>query len=269
MSRPRQILLGVLVLIVIGFSLGGYRVYDYVENDPTFCGSCHIMEPAWRTWNEGSHNGVNCHVCHRQGIEDRTRIVWRWATSNIEKVSPHTQLARQVCESCHLNDKVNWPQISKTAGHEIHVLRADLPCLSCHLPSLHAVKPKAEDCVKCHAQARVNIGGMSGFHCTACHQFLVPIEVGLEPKRLLCLNCHAGIHLKGETFPAKAPMQYECAACHKPHTQPILRFSDCLGCHPQVAEDRRHFERKALTQCVTCHRPHSWKAQKATLARGN
>ena len=29
-----------------------------------------------------------------------------------------------------------------------------------------------EDCVQCHTQARINIGAMSGFYCTACHQFL-------------------------------------------------------------------------------------------------
>lgn len=269
MSHRRQILLGVLILAVIGFSLGGYRFYDYIENDPSFCGSCHIMETAWKTWNEGPHKSINCHVCHRQGIEDRTRIVWSWAVSNIQKVSPHTHLDKSVCESCHLNDEVKWPQISKTAGHDVHVVKAGLQCLSCHLPSLHAVKPKAEDCVKCHAQARINIGGMAGFHCTTCHQFLVPKGASLEPKRELCLNCHAGMKLKGETFPARAPMQFECGTCHKPHTQPILKFNDCLGCHPQVAEDKRHLERKALTNCVTCHRPHSWKARAETLTKAS
>lgn len=227
------------------------------------------METAAKTWKEGPHKEVNCHVCHEQNIQDRARIVWRWAVSDPEKVGPHTRLDRDVCESCHLSDKVKWPQISKTAGHEIHVLRAELECLSCHLPSLHAVKPKAEDCVKCHGQARINIGGMSAFHCTACHQFLAAKEAGLEPKRELCLGCHGGMQLKGETFPTTAPMLFECAACHKPHTQPILKFNDCLGCHPQVAQDKRHFENKALTRCVTCHRPHTWKAKADAWAKAS
>jgi hypothetical protein len=55
-------------------------------------------------------------------------------------------------------------------------------------------------------------------------------------------------------------MQFDCGACHKPHTQPILKFNDCLGCHPQIASDRKHFERN-LTQCFSCHRPHEWKAR--------
>lgn len=255
-------------ILALGAALGGYRLYDYVENDPRFCASCHIMETAWKTWSEGPHKNVNCHVCHRQGIEDRARIVWRWATADIHQVGPHTRLAREVCESCHLNEQAKWPQIAKTAGHDIHVVRAGLDCLSCHLPSLHAVQPKAEDCVKCHAQARVNIGGMTGFHCTTCHQFLVATGEGLEPKREVCLTCHRGIQLKGETFPETAPMQFECANCHKPHTQPILRFSDCLACHTKIAEDRAHFERKALTECVSCHRPHSRKAEARLRQKG-
>jgi hypothetical protein len=268
MRRFGTIVIAVLALVAVGLVVAGYRLYDYTENDARFCGSCHIMGTAFKTWSEGPHKGVNCHVCHQQNIQDRVRIVWSWATSRVEKVPPHTQLARSVCESCHLNDQVKWKQIAKTAGHAVHVTRANLQCLSCHLPSLHSVKPKTEDCVKCHNQARTNIGGMAGFHCTACHQFLVGKDAGLEPKRETCLGCHSAMKLKGETFPDGAPMKFECAACHKPHSQPILKFNDCLGCHPQVAGDRKHFERD-LTKCVSCHRPHVWKARAGTAGKEN
>lgn len=257
--RLKKTLLGLGALLGVVVLVGGYRAYDYVEHSPRFCGSCHIMEKAWNTWETGPHKNVNCKSCHEQSIQDRARIVWRWATSDVEKVSHHTRLNRDVCERCHLNEKSQWKQVIQTAGHDVHVARANLECLSCHLPSLHATQPKAEDCVKCHAAPKTNIGEMAGLHCTTCHQFLIPKATGLEPKRELCLTCHAGMTLKGETFPAEAPMQFECAACHKPHTQPILRFNDCLGCHSEIAEDRRHFEKKALTNCVSCHRPHSWK----------
>lgn len=265
MYHLKYIFLSILILLGLGVILGGYRFYHYIENDPDFCGSCHIMETAVKAWKEGPHKKINCHACHQQNFHDRVRIVWRWATSNVEKIPPHTQLNRAVCENCHLNETTQWAQIRNTAGHDVHVVRAKLECLSCHLPSLHATQPKAEDCIKCHDQARVNIGEMSGFHCTTCHEFLATKVAGLEPKREICLNCHAGMQLKGETFPAEAPMKFECAACHKPHTKPIPSFNDCLGCHPQIAEDRKHFERKALTRCVECHRPHSWRIQKEAL----
>jgi hypothetical protein len=176
-------------------------------------------------------------------------------------VPPHTHLNRRVCEECHLNDKTHWPQISQTVGHELHVKRANLECLSCHLPSLHAVKPTTKECIACHSKAAANIGGMKAFHCTTCHPFVAK-ESGhaVKVEKQTCAACHSGMSLKGETFPERGPMQYDCGVCHKPHTRPLLSFSDCLGCHPKITEDRRHFEKKALTDCITCHKPHDWKA---------
>lgn len=259
MGRWRVILLTLVVMVAGGITFAGYRTYNYIEYDPNFCASCHLMQTAWNTWKQGPHNKINCHVCHQQNIQDRVRIVWHWAVSDLKSVPPHTQLNRRVCENCHLNDQTNWRQISKTAGHELHVKRANLECLSCHLPSLHAVKPTTKECVACHSKATANIGGMKAFHCTTCHAFTAK-AAALKPESQTCAACHAGMSLKGETFPAQGPMQYACSACHKPHTRPLLSFSDCLECHPKIAEDRRHFEQKALTKCVTCHKPHIWKA---------
>ena len=261
--RNKAIIIAATALVAIGLAVTGYRFYDYVEHDPKFCASCHVMETAWTTWQEGPHKAVACKTCHQQYIQDRARIVWRWAVSNVEAIPPHTHLNRAVCENCHLNETTQWPQIRHTAGHDVHVVRANLECLACHLPSLHATKPKVEACTQCHSSARTNIGGMKAFHCTSCHPFLATKGVGLKPERELCLRCHAGIKLKGETFPAAAPMAFDCSACHKPHSKPILSFNDCLGCHRQIAEDQRHFAMKALTRCVACHRPHSWKIQAA------
>ncbi len=268
MSRAKLISLAILILVLAGIGFAGFRTYNYVEHDPRFCASCHLMNTAWETWKKGPHNKLDCHVCHQQIIQDRIRIVWSWATSNIKNVPPHTKLNRRVCEECHLNDKTKWPQISKTAGHDIHVGRTKLECLSCHLPSLHAVKPTTKECTACHSKAVANIGGMKAFHCTTCHKFIAKNNGrGLKPEKETCLGCHAGISLKGETFPEHGAMQFECSVCHKPHSQPLLKFNDCLGCHPTIAADRWHFEQKALTQCVICHKPHDWKADKKTIAK--
>jgi hypothetical protein len=270
LGRLRVIFLVMLVLVVVGVTFAGYRTFDYIENNPGFCASCHLMATAWQTWKDGPHKNVNCKVCHEQNIQDRTRIVWRWATSDIHNVPPHTRLARRVCEECHLNEKSDWQQISKTAGHEIHVTRDNLECLACHLPSLHATTPTTKECTTCHSKASANIGGMKAFHCTTCHKFTAKHNGnGLKPEKETCLGCHASMSLKGETFPVQGPMQYECSACHKPHSRPLLAFSDCLACHAPIAEDRRHFEMKALTKCVTCHKPHHWKFGAATVTKTN
>lgn len=254
------VLLAVAALLIAGVAYGSYRFYVYVEYDPSFCGSCHLMETAWKTWQASPHNQVTCHACHQQGIADRARIVWHWATRDYQNVPPHTRLARRVCEGCHVSQDSRWTQIGATAGHKVHVLRADLECLSCHRPSLHAVEPKVEACQKCHTAARTNIGGMVAFHCTTCHNFLGKAEGAILPERETCLACHATMQVNGETFPEGAPMTFTCGDCHKPHTKPFLQFQDCLGCHAAVVEDQTHFERRALTDCVPCHKPHSWRA---------
>jgi hypothetical protein len=111
---------------------------------------------------------------------------------------------------------------------------------------------------------------MKAFHCTTCHQFAAKdVGHGLKPEKETCIACHSGMSLKGETFPDHGPMQFDCSACHKPHTRPLLTFSDCLACHPQIAEDRRHFEQKALTRCVSCHKPHEWKVAVKTADTNN
>ena len=262
MSKLAMALLAVGVILAAGLAYGGYRMYDYVENDPMFCSSCHLMGKAWQTWKAGLHKDLNCHMCHQQNVVDRARIVWHWATRQYDSVPSHTRLDRTVCETCHLSQNTRWAQIGETVGHKIHVQRANLQCLACHLPSLHAVQPQVEACQRCHTSSLTNAGGMVAFHCTTCHDFLGKTTTAekMVPLRDLCLTCHATMQVKGETFPEGAPMAFSCADCHKPHTQPVLQFADCLRCHSSVLEDQAHFEHRALTDCVQCHRPHSWKA---------
>ncbi|RMF94261.1 MAG: hypothetical protein D6736_00330 [Nitrospinota bacterium] len=261
--RVLKVVLLILGLVIVGgIAYGGYRLYDYTEHDPRFCASCHIMKKAWKTWSVGAHKDVTCKTCHKQDIVSRARIVWSWAVSDIEEVPPHTRLDRRVCESCHFAQNGPWKLVADTVGHKQHVMKADLQCLACHLPSLHTFEPKAEDCQRCHSHSRMNIGGMAGFHCTTCHNFLArgdDVEEML-PKRETCLECHQGMQIKEETFPEDGPMAFECAECHKPHTKPFLDFFDCLSCHEDITEDQAHFERRAINRCVRCHRPHTWTA---------
>jgi len=86
-----------LLVIVVGLAFAGYRTYNHVEHDPNFCASCHLMQTAYMTWKQGPYNKLDCHMCHQQDIQDRTRIVWRWAISDVKNVPPHASLNRKVC----------------------------------------------------------------------------------------------------------------------------------------------------------------------------
>lgn len=244
-----------------GLAYGGYRLYLFTEYDPNFCASCHIMEKAWETWAAGPHKKLHCKACHSQDILTRARIVWSWTINKTEEVPPHTLLDKRVCEKCHIARSERWVQMKNTAGHMVHVTKANIQCLACHYPSLHNFEPEVIDCLRCHDKARINIGEMKDLHCTTCHNFLAKGKgEELMPLRGLCLECHEDMQIKNETFPKNGSMEFECAKCHKPHTKPFLDFSDCLACHIEITESKDHFNHKALTGCVKCHKPHDWKA---------
>jgi nitrate/TMAO reductase-like tetraheme cytochrome c subunit len=58
MSWRRKILLGLVVLGVFGFTM------IEVTGQPGFCNSCHIMNPYYDSWKASSHHEVNCMECH-------------------------------------------------------------------------------------------------------------------------------------------------------------------------------------------------------------
>jgi nitrate/TMAO reductase-like tetraheme cytochrome c subunit len=49
MSKLVIALLAAAAMLIVGLAYGGYRLYVYVEHEPAFCGSCHIMEAARKT----------------------------------------------------------------------------------------------------------------------------------------------------------------------------------------------------------------------------
>lgn len=264
MRKQKLILFLFLLIIAGGVSYAGYRTYNYIEHNPGFCASCHLMNKAWNAWASGPHQTVSCKACHKQDILKRSLMLWNWAINKTEEVQSHTSLDKKVCEKCHLSQKENWKQVGETAGHRLHVKKANLQCLACHFPSLHVFKPKVEDCERCHSNSRVNIGGMQDFHCTTCHDFLAKGKQAksIMPTRDTCLACHQEMQMKNETFPVDGPMVFNCSDCHKLHTKPFIKSSDCLSCHTEILVSKDHFERKTLTICTKCHKPHDWTAKR-------
>ena len=53
MAKLTLVLLAVAAVFIVSLAYGGYRLYVYVEYDPTFCGSCHLMEKAWKSGGWG------------------------------------------------------------------------------------------------------------------------------------------------------------------------------------------------------------------------
>lgn len=253
-------------LVLMAMIAGGiplYKTYRYVEHDVNFCQSCHIMKKAFTTWGQNAHKGVNCKICHVQDMPGRMAMALRAAIGK-EDVGPHAKLDRTVCEQCHLNTKAAVTKnVLGTVGHEKHVIKNGMQCVTCHFGKLHNTKTTAENCQTCHMKSRIDeTSAMSGLSCTDCHAFLAKTKntKSLKPTKESCFACHE----QKEFSPPKSPMQFECSVCHKPHSDPTITPANCMSqCHVSIAGDKKHIERGVFTgnnlkKCTECHPAHKW-----------
>ncbi|MDO8518625.1 MAG: cytochrome c3 family protein [Deltaproteobacteria bacterium] len=256
-KRTRLILVLLVAFFVLigGLSTIGYR---YVQHDPRFCTSCHIMEDPYEKWSESPHHLVDCHSCHKQGTKEKLWQVWFYVTQRPDEVVHHPELDHKVCAQCHLSKDEHWKQIGETAGHKIHFEKAGIDCLACHMGGVHEFLRPIDSCVTCHADKAEGPGKKMAFaHCTDCHNFLGKKD-NLMPARKDCLACHEKIKVGREKFPKDAPMSdFDCGTCHKPHEKIRPDSEVCLACHTDVGAS--HYGKTADQTCTACHKPHTWK----------
>lgn len=243
----------------------GVRAYDYVENDPRFCTSCHLMESAFTKWQTSVHGEVGCHACHVQSAAESLDQLWKYVTLRPDRVTKHAEVDYARCGACHLSRDPRWKQVADTAGHRVHFERLGLECVQCHSRGVHDFVRPTDACGTCHAE-EVTSGGMASFHCTTCHDFLATDHGLGDPRRADCLACHASMQVHEERFDPRAPMRFPCQQCHEPHRRPLPTVEDCIRCHHV-----RAFGAHAVAShgdCLSCHRPHLWRVEaRATCER--
>ncbi|MHB8858898.1 MAG: NapC/NirT family cytochrome c [Thermoleophilia bacterium] len=259
-----KVVLGTLLVVVIfGGSYGSYRMYDYTQNDPEFCRSCHTMEVAWTKWSNSEHSKVACHSCHTVSPIGGAQLVVNYLMERPDRNTNHAAVSDKACEKCHYSGDPQWVQVENTAGHKTHAEGQNIACQTCHGMRLHSFRPSTEICAACHAdhvagqEKAIKVEQMRDMHCTECHPFLRE-DSPLRPTRETCLSCHQKLPNTGVVFPDNAPMKWDCRECHKPHDQarPVV---DCLSCHTDAKTNGLHGKTTHSQQtCKTCHQPHKW-----------
>jgi nitrate/TMAO reductase-like tetraheme cytochrome c subunit len=243
----------------------GVRAYDYVENDPRFCTSCHLMGDAFAKWQTSVHREVGCHACHQQSMAESLDQLWKYVTLRPDRVAKHAEVDYTRCGACHLSRDPQWRQVADTAGHKVHFVRLGFECVGCHSKGVHKFVRPTDACGTCHAE-QVKAQGMAALHCTSCHDFLATDHPLGDPRRRDCLACHERMQVSDERFAATAPMRFPCQKCHDPHRKPLPTVEDCLGCH-HIRDFGLHAE-AAHADCMSCHRPHLWRVEdRATCER--
>lgn len=214
-SKKLKISFTLVLLAVSLLSVASYKVYDYMEHNPQFCQSCHIMKEPFKKWSESPHHMVNCHECHKQSKLESLHQLWMYVTQRPKEVVHHPNLDHKVCAQCHLSRDPQWKRVQETAGHKIHFEKAGIDCLDCHMKGIHEFVRPVDACVECHTDKPGKMGKMAFAHCLECHNFLAEGKDTLIPTSEVCQGCHKKIQTEKIHPPYKKGT--ECIACHKPH----------------------------------------------------
>ena len=208
------------------------------------------MQEAYDSWAKSEHSKLNCHDCHHLTIPEQNQLLISFVMHRPTKVPERHKgqviVSSKTCNECHTSK--NAKRINKSLFHAKHVYMEQIECTECHgevkadKSGLHHFLPTEKFCTKCHTGKAVHGEGMGGLACLNCH---TDRTKDLKPGRMKCLYCHSADEsikkrLKDDAtmdvrffqpepatikkaikivFDEKAPMQFYCYECHKPHTQ--------------------------------------------------
>ncbi|MDP2167269.1 MAG: cytochrome c3 family protein [Thermodesulfovibrionales bacterium] len=290
----------IAVLAAVVAAAGGviaFKFYDYTQNNPKFCLSCHLMQPAFDAWTANEHKELNCHECHHLSIPEQNRLLISFVFKHPETVPERhgkVIVPWQYCIKCHWEKDERYPAappINRSRIHAKHYFMEQIECSNCHGYITHKFVPEERFCIKCHEGKEVHGAGMEGLACLNCH---TDRTADLRPGRKKCLFCHGGEEVRKELIedgtidvrryqpaaetikkaikinaPEDAPMQFNCYECHKPHDVIRPDWASCLRCHGNIPDAGKHgMHVKAMgMQCRECHRPHIWRVTKKSARK--
>jgi hypothetical protein len=249
-------------LIAIGFVIiliPAIFIYDYTQNNPLFCQTCHLMNNAYDSWSVSAMHDLNCHECHESNLGESLGHVVEVLVVDPNTVSKETEIDNKLCEHCHASEDPLWLQVVNTAGHKVHFYTPSdhADCIDCHGLRLHTFEPPEETCMECHEESKGHAEEIMTTHCVNCHVFTV-ISDELLPEDRACLECHEGKDVMGLTFPPETHTNNTCKDCHNPHVD--YPYPDCTECHEKGKELHSI---QAHDECLNCHIPHSEKQMRS------
>ena len=281
-------LLGSLLLAV-----GLVLTFTAVEitSKPTFCGSCHIMAPYYKSWKSSSHGKIACVECHiPPGVTAEIRkkyeaisMVARYFTGTYG-TKPWTEVADAACLRCHERRLLAGKELLGDVlfDHSAHLSEMrrgkTLRCTSCHGQMVQGshIAVTTSTCILCHFKGAKEGEGTT--RCVLCHQ--VPEKTyklgtvsfnhgdvarfGME-----CRWCHA----QPQGSKGEVPRE-RCQTCHNQadrleefendellHRKHVTEHKvDCMDCHlqlehvaPITARTARKAEEAVRTATATIH----------------
>ncbi len=262
----RVLLVGLPLAILIP-AIGVSYTFEATAN-PTFCGSCHVMETQFQAWDRGSHKDVTCDTCHYPpGAEHfvQGKVVGLVEVINNAAGTYGTKLHGTVdnanCEDCHPSDELigaespyrakvyfNHRELEPGKGSGLtmrcnnchahivdgyHFQVRESTCYWCHFMGQEEQETVVGDCFTCHSVPRdsVHLGAMPIEQEAGSTVSGCQAEVTVGDGAVRperCLACHSII----------PPSAGEAQAMHDLHivseTTFLSRKVECIECHDEI-----------------------------------
>ena len=150
----------ILMVIGIGIVIGGITAGALLKasENPSFCGTCHIIRPYYESWNEGvlldhkhAQENIECLDCHHRSIPEKAMEGLNFVTGNYYMPLEGPPGDRAMCLDCHseTGEGTSWEEIkaatdfTESNPHDSH--NGEQDCNLCH--SMHSKsKPMCADC---------------------------------------------------------------------------------------------------------------------------
>lgn len=164
------LLIGVsfLLLIIVATSKSAI---DYTSQ-PSFCGSCHLMQTRYVSWERSLHNKATCFQCHSSpGFVGETEakvngikyLYYEYKGYRDVQIL-RAEVSNESCMRCHTIEEMDEkmersinPVQHPPTSHKSHVLDLKISCTACHGNIMHInlegqSKKALNACKDCHYQ---------------------------------------------------------------------------------------------------------------------
>jgi len=278
-----------LLMAVIFVALVMITMVVFLEatSQPKFCVSCHYMKPYFASWENSSHKGIHCTLCHFEpGVKGTFRgkftaiaMVANYFTGVYRKSKPWAEISDESClrEGCHqtrlLEGKVPFKE-GIIFDHTPHLTEdrrgKNLRCTSCHSQIVQGshMTVTEETCFLCHFKDQLAGAEMTG--CILCHHAPAASDSAnvifdhtiLVAKNVDCRLCHGKMAV-GEGEVSKE----RCSYCHaeagkleqysqtvKLHQIHITQHKvECNHCHNTILHRSIARTGAIKPDCQECH----------------
>jgi nitrate/TMAO reductase-like tetraheme cytochrome c subunit len=253
-----------LIMVAMAVFIAGSIV---VTGQPSFCNSCHIMNPYYGSWQTSSHSEVNCLDCHLQPgfagyIKGKINGLAQAVDCMVGRVGtkPNATVKDVSClrSECHnsqelISKNIDYEDIE--FSHKNHITKVvdgiRISCGTCHnhFAGDEHFTVNNDVCFTCHfLKSDESSSGLVQTSCRDCHE--VPSK---EIERGLVTIDHE----EYVTYSASCE-----DSCHKKEIKKISEVDDsvCLNCHSfgkeqqtdsvQLHESHTNHEK---VECFACH----------------